>query len=94
MNSSFDYVVVGSGAAGSVVAARLSEDPDVKVCLIEAGGTDKSLLFRLPGLAFAVGAHPRYNWNFATAPIATMDGRSLPYLQGRVLGLRDLLEEL
>jgi choline dehydrogenase-like flavoprotein len=82
----FDYIVVGSGAAGAVVAARLSEDPDCQVCLVEAGGRNLSWLLRLPGLGFAVGAHPRYNWSFETQPIPTMAGRSLPYLQGRVLG--------
>ena len=82
----FDYVVVGSGASGAVVAARLSEDHDKRVCLIEAGARNTSLLFKLPGLGFAVGAHPRYNWNFLTEPIPTMADRALPYLQGRVLG--------
>ncbi len=82
----FDYIVVGSGASGAVVAARLSEDRDCSVCLIEAGGQNSSLLLKLPGLGFAVGAHPRYNWNFVTEPIPTMANRTLPYLQGRVLG--------
>lgn len=84
--SSFDYIVVGSGAAGAVVAARLSEDPDCRVCLIEAGGPNTSWLSKLPGLGFAIGAHPRYNWNFVTEPIPTMANRPLPYLQGRLLG--------
>lgn len=89
MNASangFDYIVVGSGAAGAVVAARLSEDPACRVCLIEAGGSNATWLSRLPGLGFAIGAHPRYNWNFATEPIPTMADRALPYLQGRLLG--------
>lgn len=89
MNASangFDYIVVGSGAAGAVVAARLSEDPACRVGLIEAGGSNANWLSRLPGLGFAIGAHPRYNWNFATAPIPTMADRALPYLQGRLLG--------
>ena len=64
----------------------MSEDHDKQVCLIEAGGRNSSLLFKLPGLGFAVGAHPRYNWNFLTEPIPTMADRALPYLQGRVLG--------
>ena len=59
-----DYLVIGSGAAGAVVAARLSEDPDVSVVLLEAGPKDRSLLSRLPGLGFAIGAHPKFNWGF------------------------------
>ncbi|NKB56959.1 MAG: glucose-methanol-choline oxidoreductase [Alphaproteobacteria bacterium] len=81
-----DYLVIGSGAAGAVVAARLSEDPDVRVVLLEAGGKDDSLLFKLPGLEFAVGAHPRSNWGFMTEPVPGLDNRALVYLQGRVLG--------
>lgn len=89
MNASangFDYIVIGSGAAGAVVAARLSEDPACRVALIEAGGSNATWLSRLPGLGFAIGAHPRYNWNFTTQPIPTMADRALPYLQGRLLG--------
>jgi choline dehydrogenase len=82
----FNYIVIGSGAAGAVVAARLSEDFDCQVCLIEAGGPNRNWMLKLPGLGFAVGAHPRYNWSFKTEPIPTMADRSLPYLQGRVLG--------
>lgn len=81
-----DYLVIGSGAAGAVVAARLSEDPDVRVVLLEAGGRDRSLLLKLPGLGFAAGAHPRYNWGHPTEPIAGMDNRELVFLQGKVLG--------
>ena len=85
-SNGFDYIVIGSGAAGAIVAARLSEDPACQVCLVEAGGPNSSWLSKLPGLGFAIGAHPRYNWSFVTEPIPTMSGRSLPYLQGRMLG--------
>ncbi|TMV08268.1 GMC family oxidoreductase [Arenibacterium halophilum] len=83
---SWDYIVVGSGAAGSVVAARLSEDPGNRVLVLEAGGSDRNPLFRVPGLGFAAGAVPRYNWNFATQGIEVLGGRSMTILQGRVLG--------
>ncbi len=83
---SCDYLVVGSGAAGSVVAARLSEDPDVSVMLLEAGERNNSLLLRIPGLGFAAANHPRFNWGFRADPIPEMEGRELVWLQGRVLG--------
>ena len=83
---SCDYLVVGSGAAGSVVAARLSEDPDISVVLLEAGGGNSSLLLRLPGLGFAVANHPKFNWSFKSDPVPTMQNRELTWLQGRVLG--------
>ena len=83
---SCDYLVVGSGAAGAVVAARLSEDPDVSVMLLEAGGRNDSLLLRLPGLGFAAANHPRFNWSFRADPVPGMENRELTWLQGRVLG--------
>ena len=81
-----DYLVIGSGAAGAVVAARLSEDPDVSVVLLEAGPKDRSLLSRLPGLGFAIGAHPKFNWGFETEPVPSMEDRNLVFLQGKVIG--------
>jgi choline dehydrogenase len=83
---SCDYLVVGSGASGSVVAARLSEDPDVSVVLLEAGGTNDSLLLRLPGLGFAAANNPRFNWGFKADAAPSMENRELTWLQGRVLG--------
>ncbi|HUP08619.1 MAG TPA: lycopene cyclase family protein, partial [Caldimonas sp.] len=70
-----DYVIVGAGSAGCVLAARLSEDLNVRVCLIEAGGPDKSPLIHCPGgLAFLAksGAH---NWAFETVPQPGLGGR-------------------
>ena len=83
---SCDYLVVGSGASGSVVAARLSEDPGVSVILLEAGGINDSLLLRLPGLGFAAANNPRFNWGFKADAAPSMENRELTWLQGRVLG--------
>ena len=54
MNSEFDYVIVGAGSAGCVLAARLSEDPRVTVCLLEAGGPDKGVLIHAPAAVVAL----------------------------------------
>ena len=81
-----DYLIVGSGAAGAIVAARLSENPDASVILLEAGGKNNSFLLRVPGLGFAAANHPKYNWGFEAEPSPAMDNRKLIWLQGRVLG--------
>ena len=81
-----DYLIVGSGAAGAIVAARLSENLDASVILLEAGGKNNSLLLRVPGLGFAAANHPKYNWGFEAEPSPAMDNRKLIWLQGRVVG--------
>ncbi|MBO3758940.1 GMC family oxidoreductase N-terminal domain-containing protein [Ciceribacter sp. L1K22] len=84
----FDYVIVGGGSAGSVLAARLSEDPDVRVCLLEAGGDGRNLLTRVPsGAAAIVPGHIRSaNWAFETVPQAGLGGRKGFQPRGRGLG--------
>ena len=64
----FDFVVVGGGAAGCVVASRLSEDPRVSVCLLEAGGSDSSAFIQAPLGFAATAALGLHNWNFNTTP--------------------------
>ncbi|RAI02419.1 glucose-methanol-choline oxidoreductase [Acuticoccus sediminis] len=81
-----DYIVVGAGASGSVVAARLSEDPAVSVMVIEAGGSDAHPVLRVPGLGFAAGSIARFNWNFVTEPIPDLGDRRMTLIQGKVMG--------
>lgn len=86
MPHAYDYVIVGGGSAGCVLANRLSEDPACRVLLLEAGGQDKSWLFRMP-LGFMMNAaNPAYDWGYASEPDAKLAGRSLPVPRGRVLG--------
>ncbi len=82
----FDYIVVGAGAAGCVVAARLAEDRSVTVALFEAGGPDKALQLRVPAANVATGSDPRFNWSFQSEPVAALGDRPLYWAQGRILG--------
>lgn len=85
MKNEYDYVIVGGGAAGCVVANRLSEDPDVSVLLLEAGGRDWNPLIHMP-VGFTKLTTPDVNWGFATAPQPQMNNREMHYPQGRTLG--------
>jgi len=81
-----DYVVVGAGSAGCVMAARLSEDPGAKVILLEAGGEDKNMWIHIP-LGFGkTFADPRVNWCYETEPDPGAGGRRIFWPRGKVLG--------
>src|SRR5262245_14494083 len=80
-----DYVIVGAGSAGCVLANRLSKDPSTRVTVIEAGGSDRDLKVRMPA-AFANQFHSRLDWDFATEPEPAVDGRSLYVPRGKMLG--------
>ena len=84
----FDYVIVGGGSAGSVLAARLSADPAVSVCLIEAGGAGTGALVRTPALTGLMlpGRPPINNWAFRTVPQPGLNGRQGYQPRGKALG--------
>src|SRR6476619_7656030 len=82
----FDYVIVGAGTAGSLVAARLAETPGATVCVLEAGPADTN-----PNIVFPPGFiklifNPKSTWSFMSEPCDGLDGRSIPAIQGRVVG--------
>ncbi|MBD1549087.1 GMC family oxidoreductase N-terminal domain-containing protein [Roseibium aggregatum] len=82
----WDYVIVGAGSAGCVLANRLSEDPDVKVLLLEAGKDDNYIWVHIPvGYLYCMG-NPRTDWGFKTAKDPGLNDRSLMYPRGKVLG--------
>jgi choline dehydrogenase-like flavoprotein len=82
----YEYIVVGAGSAGCVVANRLSADPRHRVLVLEAGGKDSWIWFHIPvGYLFAIG-NPRADWMFTTAPEAGLGGRTLAYARGKVIG--------
>ena len=83
---SCDYAIVGAGSAGCVLANRLSADPERSVLLIEAGGRDRNPLFRLPMLMGRLFHSGIYNWRYHTEPVPALDGRSLYWPRGKVLG--------
>ncbi|HEY6431342.1 MAG TPA: GMC family oxidoreductase N-terminal domain-containing protein [Acetobacteraceae bacterium] len=82
----FDYVIVGSGAAGSVLAHRLTEDPGVTVCVLEAGPPDRHPYIHVPGGFIKMLFNPAYTWQFKTEPGEGTAGRAIPTTQGRTVG--------
>jgi choline dehydrogenase len=84
---SWDYIVIGGGSAGCVLAARLTEDPAIRVLLLEAGGRNTSVLVRMPaGVGQLIKEKSDFNWGFWTEPEPHLDGRRLWWPRGRGLG--------
>jgi len=87
VSSDFDYIVVGGGSAGCVIATRLSEDPGIRVLLLEAGDDERKFFrIRMPLAWFDAFRDPRLSWGYETDPEPFADGRRVPAPRGRVLG--------
>jgi choline dehydrogenase len=86
MNKAYDYVIVGGGSAGCVLASRLSEDPQVSVLLLEAGGRPRDPVLAIPGTCFLTYGDPRFNWGYWTEPQKQLNGRKLAMIQAKLLG--------
>src|SRR3954469_17255656 len=86
LEGDFDYIVVGAGTAGCILANRLSASPQNRVLILEAGGSDSWIWFHIPvGYLFAIG-NPRSDWMFRTEPEPGLNGRTLAYPRGKVIG--------
>jgi choline dehydrogenase len=86
IDGEYDYIIAGAGSAGCLLANRLSADPDKRVLVLEAGGNDNWIWFHIPvGYLFAIG-NPRSDWCFKTEPEPGLNGRSLNYPRGKVIG--------
>lgn len=84
--NSYDYIIVGAGSAGCVLANRLSENPANKVLLLEAGGSDGNLLYNMPAGFFVLMQKGTGNWNYETVPQAGLNNRVAYFPRGKVLG--------
>jgi len=84
--SDFDYIVIGGGSAGCVIAARLSENPATRVLLLEAGADGKGFLFDMPAGSFALMGNPKADWIYPTAPDPSAGARVTTWAAGKALG--------
>jgi len=84
--ANYDYVIVGSGSAGSVVAGRLGEDPDVSILVLEAGGADRDPFIRIPIGIGVMHEKRSHDWGYDTEPEPGLGGRSIEAMRGKVIG--------
>lgn len=86
LNDDYDYIVVGAGSAGCVIAARLTEDPGTRVLLIEAGGSDRTPIIAMPGAIPFAYQSKKINWGIQSGPEPELHGRTIDEKAGRVIG--------
>jgi len=86
VDTQFDYIVVGAGSAGCIVASRLSEDPTTRVLLVEAGGSDRSPIIAMPGALPFVYQSKRIGWGYQSGPEPQLAGKTIDEKAGKVLG--------
>jgi choline dehydrogenase len=86
VHASFDYIIIGSGTAGTVLANRLSADPQLSVCLIEAGPPDNTPLVHIPSFVGTLLFHKDYSWAYKSVPQPQLGGREILLPRGRILG--------
>jgi choline dehydrogenase len=86
METPYDYIIVGAGSAGCILAARLTEDPDTEVLLVEAGGSDRKLFITMPGGLPFVYQNKRIGWGYQSGPEPHLNGKTIDEKAGKIIG--------